>query len=133
MISNISLNYPKESDAVLCNDFVNKTKIIQRNWRKIKVEKFLEIKKLNEVNEMKKFVINDYIEKAGYQTKKFFGIFHNLLEQFTSIEKKDDLNPKENNLNKCFYFLKKIMNKNLSTFEKNELYKDYINKVIFLY
>ena len=133
LISNISLNYPKESDAVLCNDFVNKTKIIQRNWRKIKVEKFLEIKKLNEVNEMKKFVINEYIEKAGYQTKKFFGIFHNLLEQFTSLEKKDDLNPKENNLNKCFYFLKKIMNKNLSTFEKNELYKDYINKVIFLY
>ena len=125
-------NYPKEIDIV-CDDMVNKIKIIQRNWRKIKVEKFLERKKLIEENEMKKIVMNNYIEKAGYQTKKFFGIFHNLIEQFTFMERKNDFSKKENNLNKSFYLVKKIMTKNLTNFEKNELYKDYINKVIFLY
>ena len=124
--------YPKEIDIV-CDDMVNKIKIIQRNWRKIKVEKFLERKRLIEENEMKKIVMNNYIEKAGYQTKKFFGIFHNLIEQFTVMEKKNDFSKKENNLNKSFYLVKKIMTKNLTNFEKNELYKDYINKVIFLY
>ena len=125
-------NYPKGIDIVSDN-LVNKTKIIQRNWRKIKVEKFLERKKLIEENEMKKMVMNNYIEKAGYQTKKFFGIFHNLIEQFIFMEKKNDVNKKEINLNKSFYLVKKIMTNNLTNFEKNELYKDYINKVIFLY
>ena len=127
-------NYLQETDIVCDNDnLVNKTKIIQRNWRKIKVEKFLEDKKLIQENELKKMVMNNYIEKAGYQIKKFFGIFHNLIEQFTFMEKKNDSNIKENNLNRSFYLVKKIMMNNLTNLEKNELYKDYINKVIFLY
>ena len=127
-------NYPQEIDIACDNDnLVNKTKIIQRNWRKIKVEKFLEDKKLIQENELKKMVMNNYIEKAGYQIKKFFGIFHNLIEQFTFMEKKNDSNIKENNLNRSFYLVKKIMMNNLTNLEKNELYKDYINKVIFLY
>ena len=127
-------NYPQETDIACDNDnLVNKTKIIQRNWRKIKVEKFLEDKKLIQENELKKMVMNNYIEKAGYQIKKFFGIFHNLIEQFTFMEKKNDSNIKENNLNRSFYLVKKIMMNNLTNLEKNELYKDYINKVIFLY
>ena len=40
-------NYPKEADIV-SDDLVNKTNIIQRNWRKIKIEKFSEKKKLTE-------------------------------------------------------------------------------------
>ena len=78
-------------------------------------------------------VMNNYIEKAEYQTKKFFGIFHNLIEQFTFIEEKNNVNTKENNLNKSFYLVKKIITNNLTNFEKNELYKEYINKVIFLH
>ena len=127
----INLNYPIENDIIV-DDFVNKTKIIQRNWRKLKVMKYLEKNKFEEGKEIKKMVINNYIEKAGYKIKKFFGMFHNLVEQFTLLENKNDFNMVDNNINKCFYFVKKIITNNLSNFEKNELYKDYINKVIYL-
>ena len=133
LITKINFNtYPKETELVN-DDLVNKTNIIQRNWRKIKIEKFLEKKKLTEEYELKKMVMNNYIEKAGYQTKKFFGIFHNLIEQFTFMEEKNNVNTKENNLNKSFYLVNKIMKNNLTNCEKNKLYKDYINKVILLY
>ena len=133
LITKINFNtYPKEKE-LLNDDLVNKTNIIQRNWRKIKIEKFLEKKKLTEEYELKKMVMNNYIEKAGYQTKKFFGIFHNLIEQFTFMEEKNNVNTKENNLNKSFNLVNKIMKNNLTNCEKNKLYKDYINKVIFLY
>ena len=133
LITKINFNtYPKETELVNY-DLVNKTNIIQRNWRKIKIEKFLEKKKLTEEYELKKMVMNNYIEKAGYQTKKFFGIFHNLIEQFIFMEEKNNVNTKENNLNKSFYLVNKIMKNNLTNCEKNKLYKDYINKVIFLY
>ena len=133
LITKINFNtYPKEKE-LLNDDLVNKTNIIQRNWRKIKIEKFLEKKKLTEEYELKKMVMNNYIEKAGYQTKKFFGIFHNLIEQFTFMEEKNNVNTKENNLNKSFYLVNKIMKNNLTNCKKNKLYKDYINKVIFLY
>ena len=133
LITKINFNtYPKETELVN-DDLVNRTNIIQRNWRKIKIEKFLEKKKLTEEYELKKMVMNNYIEKAGYQTKKFFGIFHNLIEQFTFMEEKNNVNTKENNLNKSFNLVNKIMKNNLTNSEKNKLYKDYINKVIFLY
>ena len=127
----INLNFPIEND-ISVDDFVNKTKKIQRKWRQIKVMKYLEKNKFEENKEIKKMVINNYIEKAGYKIKKFFGMFHNLVEQFTLLENKNDFNMVDNNINKCFYFVKKIITNNLSNLEKNELYKDYINKVIYL-
>lgn len=127
----INLNFPIEND-ISVDDFVNKTKKIQRKWRQIKVMKYLEKNKFEENKEIKKMVINNYIEKAGYKIKKFFGMFHNLVEQFTLLENKNDFNMVDNNINKCFYFVKQIITNNLSNFEKNELYKDYINKVIYL-
>ena len=127
----INLNYPIENDIIV-DDFINKTKIIQRNWRKLKVMKYLEKNKFEEKNEIKKMIINNYIEKAGYKIKKFFGLFHNLIEQFTLLDNKDDFNMIENDINKCFYFTKKILANNLNSFEKNELYRDYMNKVIYL-
>ena len=77
-------------------------------------------------------IINSYIEKTGYQIKKFLGTFHNLIEQFTLLDNNNNFNINENNINKSFYFMKKIITKNLSSYEKNELYRDYINKVIYL-
>ena len=126
----IQLNYPQETD-ISCDNFVSKTKIIQRNWRKLKVMKYLEKNKLDEGKEMKKMIINNYIEKAGYKIKKFFGLFHNLIEQFNLLDSKDIFSVMENNINKCFYLTKKIITKKLTYFEKSELYKDYINKVIY--
>ena len=131
LVNKINLNYPNEKD-IICDDFINKTKIIQRNWRKIKVEKYLEKKKYDQEKEMKKMVINNYIEKSGFQIKKFLGTFHNLIEQFTLLENKDNFNIVENDINKCFFYMKKIINKKLNNYEKNELYKDYINKVIYM-
>ena len=131
LVNKINLNYPNEKD-IICDDFINKTKIIQRNWRKIKVEKYLEKKKYDQEKEMKKMVINNYIEKSGFQIKKFLGTFHNLIEQFTFLENKDNFNIVENDINKCFFYMKKIINKKLNNYEKNELYKDYINKVIYM-
>ena len=128
LATKINLNYPNETDIVV-DDFVNKTKIIQRNWRKLKVEKFLEKNKLDKEKEIKNMIINNYIEKAGYKIKKFFGLFHNLIEQFILLDNKDCFDI--NNINKCFNFLAKIITNNLSNYEKNELYRDYINKVIY--
>ena len=125
LATKINLNYPNETDIVV-DDFVNKTKIIQRNWRKLKVEKFLEKNKLDKEKEIKNMIINNYIEKAGYKIKKFFGLFHNLIEQFILLDNKDCFD-----INKCFNFLAKIITNNLSNYEKNELYRDYINKVIY--
>jgi len=76
-------------------------------------------------------IINNYIEKAGYKIKKFFGLFHNLIEQFILLDNKDCFDINKNNINKCFNFLAKIITNNLSNYEKNELYRDYINKVIY--
>ena len=56
----ININYPNESD-IICDDFINKTKIIQRNWRKIKIKKYMEINKYEEEKEIKKMVMNNYI------------------------------------------------------------------------
>ena len=130
LATKINLNYPNETDIVV-DDFVNKTKIIQRNWRKLKVEKFLEKNKLDKEKEIKNMIINNYIEKAGYKIKKFFGLCHNLIEQFILLDNKDDFNINKSNINRCFNYLVKILTNNLSNYEKNELYRDYINKVIY--
>ena len=130
LASKIKLNYPNESDIIV-DDFVNKTKIIQRNWRKLKVEKYIEKNRFDKEKEIKNMIISNYIEKAGYKIKKFFGLFHNLIEQFILLDNKDDFNINKSNINRCFNFLVKILTNNLSNYEKNELYRDYINKVIY--
>ena len=130
LASKIKINYPNESDIIV-DDFVNKTKIIQRNWRKLKVEKYIEKNRFDKEKEIKNMIISNYIEKAGYKIKKFFGLFHNLIEQFILLDNKDDFNINKSNINRCFNFLVKILTNNLSNYEKNELYRDYINKVIY--
>ena len=127
----ININYPTEPD-IKCDDFVNKTKIIQRTWRKIKVMKYIETNKFEEKKEFKKMVLNNYIKGAGYKIKKLFGLFNNVIEQFNLLDNKEDFNVVENNINKCFYFMQKIIGNNLNNFEKNELYRDYINKIIYM-
>lgn len=122
----ININYPNEQD-ITCDDFINKTKLIQRNWRQLKVKNYIERNKYNEQNEIKKMVMNNYVINAGYKLKKIFGLFHNLVEQFNILEKNEDFN-----INKCLYLTKKIITNNLNNFEKYELYKDYINKIIFM-
>ena len=127
--SKIVLNYPKEIDISMDN-VVNKTKIIQRFWRKRKIKKYLEKIRNVEDKELKKMIVNNYIEKSGFKTKKLLGLFHNMVDNFCSREN-NKFNMNDNNVFKSFYYVQKIIMKDLTSFEKNELYKDYINKVIY--
>ena len=129
--SKIILNYPRESDIDM-DEVVNKTKIIQRFWRKKKIKKYLEgLKNDNEEKELKKMIINNYIEKSGVKTKRILGLFHNTLENFCLIDTNVRYSSNDNNIFKSLYYVQKLIMKDLTSFEKNELYKDYINKVIY--
>lgn len=125
----IVLNYPKEIDISMDN-VVNKTKIIQRFWRKRKIKKYLEKNRNSEEKELKKMIVNNYIEKSGFKTKKLLGLFHNMVNNFC-VRENNKFNMNDNNIFKSFYYVQKIIMKDLTSFEKNELYKDYINKVIY--
>ena len=127
LASKINLNYPIENDIDI-DDIINKAKIIQRYWRKRKVIKYIKENESEEKKEMKKMIINNYIYNSGFQSQKILGMFHNMLEEF-SHESKKSLN-NDNNLAKTFYYIQKLIMKDLSSFEKNELYRDYINNII---
>jgi len=102
---------------------VNEIKLIQRFWRRRKIKKF--IKNNDENFELKKFIVNDYMIQSGYKSKKITGLFNKMVENFGNISAYD------NDLNEMFYNIGKIINKNLANNEKNLLYKDYINKIIY--
>ena len=129
LASKINLNYPRENDIDM-DDIIKKIKYIQRFWRKRKVKKYVKENGNEEKKEMKKMVLNNFIDKSGYQSKKILGMFHNMLEQFF-IENNKKYNNKDTNINKTFYYIQKLIMEDLSSFEKNELYRDYINKIIY--
>jgi hypothetical protein len=129
--SKINVNYPKEIDISIDN-VVNKVKCIQRFWRKRKIKSYLKQKRVEKKNEIKRMIVNNYIQKSGFKTKKVLGLFHNLLENFllNIDDEKSKIN--DNDINKTFYFIKKlILKEDLTLFEENELYKDYINNIIY--
>ena len=112
----------QESDGVI-NNTIKCTKIIQRKWRKYKVGKYLKKNKKSEKNELKKMVMNKYIKKSGYKMQKILGLFNTIIENFDNISQQPD--------NKQFYNqLQKIMQNRLTNYEKNMLYKEFINNVI---
>ena len=47
------------------------------------------------------------------------------------VENFGNISAYDNDLNEMFYNIGKIINKNLANNEKNLLYKDYINKIIY--
>ena len=130
--SKIKSNYPRETDISIDN-VVKKTKIIQRFWRKRKIKNYIKQKNtgIEEEKEIKKMIVNDYIDKSGFKTKKILGLFHNMLENFCDTSISNIYNIGEDNNNKTFYYIQKLIMKDLTSFERNELFKDYINKVIF--
>ena len=129
--SKISVNYPKEIDISIDN-VVNKVKCIQRFWRKRKIKNYLKQKRVLKKNEIKRMIVNNYIEKSGYKTKKVLGLFHSLLENFLLNINDEKSKINSNDINKTFYFIQKlILKEDLTLFEENELYKDYINNIIY--
>ena len=118
-----NVDFPQQDD-VNFDKMINSVKIIQRFWRKRKIKKFLEKNKKNEENELKKMVLNKYIKKAGFKIKKIIGLFNTMVECFDLIE-----NDKE--VEEVFYNVQQVIKKKLTPYEKNVLYKDYINNIIY--
>ena len=101
---------------------MNSAKKIQRMWRKKKIEKF--IGKNSEESELKKMVINKYIRRAGFKVKKIIGLFNTLVEDFNNIGN-------EHEIEEMFYNIQQIIKRKLTSYEKNNLYKEYINSIIY--
>ena len=120
----IEIDYPQEDDIdhSRLDKVVNSTKIIQRMWRKIKITKFLG-KNNNETHEIKKMIISDYIQKSGFKVKKITGLFNAMAEAFSYISNESPTNEMLNSIIK-------LMKKTLTPYEKNILYKKYMNRVV---
>ena len=117
-----SINYPKEYDINI-DDYINNVKTIQRTWRKYKIKKLL--CKNEEVHELKKIIVNKCITKAGFKMKKIFGLFNSMIEDFNNIKNSDEIN-------QMFYYVKNLIKRDLTTYEKNAIYKEFINNFIGL-
>ena len=126
LVSKIEINYPEaiEINHSELDRVVNSAKIIQRHWRKKKVKKYLGDNKEN--HELKKMIINNYIKKSGYKIKKVVGLFNSLIEDFENLCNFD------NDMNEMFHYTTKIINNNLTKYEKNLLYKEFINNIILI-
>ena len=116
------VDYPKEFDINIDN-YINRVKIIQRCWRKYKLKQL--IGENEEIHELKKIVVNKYITKTGYKIKKILGLFNSIVEEFNNINNSDDIN-------KMFYYIKNLIKRDLTSYEKNLLYKEFINNFIYL-
>ena len=121
--SKIKVDFPQENDIVV-DPSIKCVKKIQRKWRKRKIDKFLKKNKKSETEELKKMVVNKYIQKSGFKVKKILGLFNTIVENFDNINKQPDIN-------EMFYQIQKLTHNKLTEYEKNLLYKEFINSVIF--
>ena len=121
--SKIKVDFPQEHDIVV-DPSIKCVKKIQRKWRKRKIDKYLEKNKKTETDELKHMIVNKYIEKSGYKIKKIIGLFNTVVENFDHINQQTDIN-------ELFYQIQKLIHNKLTDYEKNVLYKQYINSVIF--
>ena len=121
----ITVDYPEESDVCDIDTTIKFVKIIQRKWRQKIMKNYLDKNKKNEKDELKKFIVNKYIKKSGYKIKKILGLFNTIVENFDNVNKQSDIN-------EVFYTIQKLENGKLTNYEKNLLYKDFINSVIYM-
>ena len=117
------VDFPQQDD-VNFDQMINAIKKIQRMWRKRKVKNFLEKNNKKEENELKKMVLNKYIKRAGFKIKKIIGLFNSMVECFDLIDNNKDIE-------EMFYNIQQVIKRKLTPYEKNILYKDYINNIIF--
>ena len=123
LVEQINIDFPREND-VNFDKMVNSAKKIQRMWRKKRIGKFLGNK--NEDYELKKMVLNKYIKKTGFKVKKIIGLFNTLVEDFNNIGNTQEME-------EMFYNIQQIIKRKLTPYEKNNLYKEYINSIIYSY
>ena len=121
--SKIKVDFPQEQDIVV-DSSVECVKKIQRKWRKRKIDKYLEKNKKSEITELKHMIVNKYIQKSGYKIKKILGLFNTMVENFDNIKNQPDIN-------ELFYQIQKLIHNKLTEYEKNLLYKEFINMIIY--
>jgi hypothetical protein len=113
-------NKPNNDDKI-----IKATIIIQRSWRKSKIEKYLINNFIEEEDELRKMMLNNMIDKSKNKEIKIIDIFNNVINSFKQIYKNID------EVEKVFYYIQKIIQRKLNVYEKNLLYKEYINKIIY--
>ena len=118
-----NVDFPQQDDVNI-DKMINSIKKIQRMWRKKKMEKYFLKNNKKEENELKKMVLNKYIKKAGFKIKKIIGLFNSMVECF-------DLIGNEKEMEEMFYNVQQVIKRKLTPYEKNLLYKEYINKIIY--
>ena len=121
--SKIKVDFPQEQDIIV-DSSVECVKKIQRKWRKRKIDKYLEKNKKSKVTELKHMIVNKYIKKSGYKIKKILGLFNTIVENFDNIKNQPDIN-------ELFYQIQKLIHNKLTEYEKNLLYKEFINSIIY--
>ena len=97
---------------------------IQKKWRKIKIEKYLINNFMEEDYELKKMLLNDYIQKSKVRNNKIIDIFYNIINNCKLIYNNIE------DIDKIFDIIQKVIQRNLTINDENLLYKEYINKVI---
>ena len=98
---------------------------IQRKWRKIKLEKYLINNFLEEGSELRKMLINNLMEKTKFENSNILDIFNCLINNCKLI------NNNVEDINIIFELIRKLIQRNLTINEKNIIYKEYINEVIY--
>ena len=99
--------------------------VIQRRWRKSKIEKYFINNFIEEENELRKMLLNKIIANPKCKNIKVNDIFNSVINNFKMVYKNAD------EVEKIFYYIQKIIQRKLNVYEKNLLYKEYINKIIY--
>jgi hypothetical protein len=92
--------------------------IIQRYWRKYYINKIIDNKNLK--IEIKRNIIDNFIEKDIYETKKLITNLNFSFDNFVNIRDIENISVKLSKINEGKYDIK----------EKNILYKEYINSFL---
>ena len=111
------------------NENIDKTAnaaiVIQRRWRKSKIEKYFINNFIEEEDELRKMLLNKIIDNPKCKNIKIIDIFNSVINNFKLVYKNAD------EVEKIFYYIQKIIQRKLNVYEKNLLYKEYINKIIY--
>ena len=124
LAKNINTNNLESKENNINDKKIMSTIIIQRKWRKQKIEKYLTNNFIEEETELKKMLINNIIQKPNFINNQIIDIFKTIINKSKLFDNNSD------DLDKIFYQIQKIIKRNLTINEKNLLYKEYINKVI---
>ena len=125
LASNITTDYTSKDNNLEKDKMLNAAIKIQRKWRKKKFETYL-INNFGEENEeLKKMLINEGIQNSKNKDDNNIELINNIINNYYLIYNNIE------DIDKMFFNIQAIIQRKLTVNEKNILYKDYINKIIF--